>query len=152
MNKSDDARNRRTRPRNPDKVASLYELKNFYKLLITELDECNRQRRAIDEVAKDRRLETNDQRKTIKKQSKEIVGLTQASIAAGQAKKGVVWSGAAATAVSILYRIWQSATGYPGGRQWVDVWEMPEVVAFMTGVVGMVFAWAYKILHPERKN
>ena len=88
MNKPDDARNRRTRPRNPDKVASLYELKNFYKLLITELDECNRQRRAIDEVAKDRRLETNDQRKTIKKQSKEIVGLTQASIAAGQAKKG----------------------------------------------------------------
>ena len=51
---------KRKRPRNPDKVASLYELKSFYKLLITELDECNRQRRAIDGVAKDRRLETND--------------------------------------------------------------------------------------------
>jgi len=143
---------KRKRPRNPDKVASLYELKNFYKLLITELDECNRQRRAIDEVAKDRRVETSDQRKTIKKQSKEIVGLTQASIAAGQAKKGAVWSGAAATAVSILYRIWQSATGYPGGRQWTDVWEMPEVVAIMTGTVGILLAWAYKILHPEGKD
>jgi hypothetical protein len=74
---------KRKRPRNPDKVASLYELKSYYKLLITELDECNRQRRAIDEVAKDRRLETNDQRKTIKKQKKEIVGLTQSAIAAG---------------------------------------------------------------------
>ena len=142
----------RKRPRNPNDVASLYELKKFYTILVGELDECNRQRRAIDSVAKDRRLETNDQRKTIKKQKQEIVGLTQSAIAAGQAKKGAVWSGASATAVSILYRVWQSATGYPGGQQWTDVWEMPEVVAIMTGIVGILLAWAYKIVHPAGKD
>lgn len=145
------AENRR-RPRNPDSVASLYELKGYYKLVIEDLDECHRQRRAIDSVAKDRRIQSDTQKKQISKQRREIQGLTRSKVAADQAKKGAVWSAGSATAISILYRIWQSVTGYPGGRSWEAVWEMPEVVAVMTGALGAMLAWCYKAFHPESRD
>ena len=141
----------RKRPRNPDSVASLYELKGYYKQLIEELDECNRQRRAIDSVAKDRRIQTATQKKEISKQRKEIQGLTRSKIASEQAKKGAVWAAGSATAVTSLYRIWQTV-GYPGGYSWEPVWSMPEVVSVMTGALGAVLAWCYKALHPESRD
>ena len=142
----------RKRPRNPDGVASLYELKEYYKLVIEDLDECHRQRRAIDSVARDRRVQSDTQKRQISKQRKEIQGLTRSRVAADQAKKGAVWSAGSATAISILYRIWQSVTGYPGGRSWEAVWEMPEVVAVMTGALGAILAWCYKAFHPESRD
>jgi hypothetical protein len=145
------AENRR-RPRNPDSVASLYELKGYYKLVIEDLDECHRQRRAIDSVAKDRRIQSDTQKKQISRQRREIQGLTRSKVAADQAKKGAVWSAGSATAISILYRIWQTVTGYPGGRSWEAVWEMPEVVAVMTGALGAILAWCYKAFHPESRD
>ena len=141
----------RKRPRNPDSVASLYELKRYYKLVIEDLDECHRQRRAIDSVAKDRRVQSDTQKKQISKQRKEIQGLTRSQVAADQAKKGAVWSAGSATAISILYRIWQTV-GYPGGRGFQDVWEMPEVVAVLTGALGAILAWCYKAFHPESRD
>ena len=106
----------------------------------------------MESLAKGRREDVVHARRTIKKQNKEIISLTRSEQATSHAKKGATWSAASGVMISILYKVWDSVTGYPFGRSFEDVWLMPEVVAALTGAVGIVLAWAYKACHPESRD
>ena len=151
MNRSNDSRNRRTRPRDPEKLSNLHEIKHFYRTLVTELDECHRLRRAMTEVASDRRLGLDEAKRTVKKQSKQILTISKRQKAQEEMKKAGAWSGAAAVLVVIMYEIFK-VIGFPGGYQLESFWKHEAVYGVFMTAVTYIMGWCYKTSHPEVKG
>ena len=74
--------NKRRRPRDPNETASYSELKMYYKEVVEELDECTRQRRALEGSSRGRRIELQEAQGEAKKAQRNLVTMTQ-----GEAKK-----------------------------------------------------------------
>ena len=131
---------------------SLFSLRRHYTAVLEDLQECQRQRSAVESVASDRRKTAEHQKYELRKKQKQILTLTRSAKASEEAKKGATWSAASASCIAILYNVWSNVTGYPGGRLMASTWEMPEVCAAMTGLLGCLLAWAYKVFHPASRD
>jgi len=116
----------RRRPRKASEVGSFAELRTYYDQAIAELDECHRQRRAIEGESKANRKDLMASR--------------------SEANKAGYWSGAAAIAVTIFYEAFK-VVGSPGGRAWAEWWGHVAVYGVIVWCVTMTFGWAYRATH-----
>ena len=142
--------NRRRLPKDPDETASYGELKMYYTQAIEELDECHRQRRAIEGVSRSRTKEARDAQAESKKVQRDLVTITRKQKAKEEGQKAGYWSGAAAICVTITYEIFK-VVGFPGGVKWEGFWAHEAVYGVIMWLVTMTFAWIYKDLHPGSK-
>ena len=93
----------RRRPRKASEVGSFAELRTYYDQAIAELDECHRQRRAIEGVSKANRKDLLASRSEAKAAKGQLVTLSRKQKARDEANKAGYWSGAAAITVTIFY-------------------------------------------------
>ena len=144
-------------PRTPTEIqkTSLFSLRRHYSALLELYEECVRQRSASSGLATQRARPIAAERRSaggkLKKQQKEIRGLTASALAAQQAKKSATWAAGAGVTVGVMYKVWGSV-GFPGGRSMEFFWELPEVIAAMTSLLSILFAAAYRACHPAKRD
>ena len=136
----------RTPPRDPSSVGSFAELRGHYKTLIAQLDECHRQRRAIESVSKANRKDLLASRGEAKAARGQLVTLSKQQKARDEANKAGYWSGAAAITVTIFYEAFK-VVGFPGGRAWAEWWGHEAVYGVIVWTMTMTFGWAYRATH-----
>jgi hypothetical protein len=136
----------RRRPRKASEVGSFAELRTYYDQAIAELDECHRQRRAIEGVSKANRKDLLASRSEAKAAKGQIVTLSKKQKAKDEANKAGYWSGAAAITVTIFYEAFK-VVGFPGGRAWAEFWGHEAVYGVIVWTMTMTFGWAYRATH-----
>ena len=134
----------RTPPRDPAKVGSFAELKWFYKLLIEQLDECHRQRRAIEGVNKTTRHDLHDARVDAKVSHRKVIALTMREHAKAKEKSSAAYAGTAATILIISYQVVEVAGGW---GQWSPVFEHEATYGVLQVMIGSILAFAMRPLH-----
>jgi hypothetical protein len=136
----------RRRPRKASEVGSFAELRTYYDQAIAELDECHRQRRAIEGVSKANRKDLLASRSEAKAAKGQLVTLSKKQKAKDEANKAGYWSGAAAITVTIFYEAFK-VVGFPGGRAWAEFWGHEAVYGVIVWTMTMTFGWAYRATH-----
>jgi hypothetical protein len=136
----------RRRPRKASEVGSFAELRTYYDQAIAELDECHRQRRAIEGVSKANRKDLLASRSEAKAARGQLVTLSRKQKAKDEANKAGYWSGAAAITVTIFYEAFK-VVGFPGGRAWAEFWGHEAVYGVIVWTMTMTFGWAYRATH-----
>ena len=136
----------RRRPRKASEVGSFAELRTYYDQAIAELDECHRQRRAIEGVSKANRKDLLASRSEAKAAKGQLVTLSRKQKAKDEANKAGYWSGAAAITVTIFYEAFK-VVGFPGGRAWAEFWGHEAVYGVIVWTMTMTFGWAYRATH-----
>jgi hypothetical protein len=136
----------RRRPRKASEVGSFAELRTYYDQAIAELDECHRQRRAIEGVSKANRKDLLASRSEAKAAKGQLVTLSKKQKAKDEANKAGYWSGAAAITVTIFYEAFK-VVGFPGGRAWAEFWGHEAVYGVIVWCVTMTLGWAYRATH-----
>ena len=136
----------RRRPRKASEVGSFAELRTYYDQAIAELDECHRQRRAIEGVSKANRKDLLASRSEAKAAKGQLVTLSKKQKAKDEANKAGYWSGAAAITVTIFYEAFK-VVGFPGGRAWAEWWGHEAVYGVIVWCVTMTLGWAYRATH-----
>ena len=136
----------RRRPRKASEVGSFAELRTYYDQAIAELDECHRQRRAIEGVSKANRKDLLASRSEAKAAKGQLVTLSRKQKARDEANKAGYWSGAAAITVTIFYEAFK-VVGFPGGRAWAEFWGHEAVYGVIVWCVTMTLGWAYRATH-----
>ena len=136
----------RRRPRKASEVGSFAELRTYYDQAIAELDECHRQRRAIEGVSKANRKDLLASRSEAKAAKGQLVTLSKKQKARDEANKAGYWSGAAAITVTIFYEAFK-VVGFPGGRAWAEWWGHEAVYGVIVWTMTMTFGWAYRATH-----
>jgi len=136
----------RRRPRKASEVGSFAELRTYYDQTIAELDECHRQRRAIEGVSKANRKDLLASRSEAKAAKGQLVTLSKKQKAKDEANKAGYWSGAAAITVTIFYEAFK-VVGFPGGRAWAEFWGHEAVYGVIVWTMTMTFGWAYRATH-----
>ena len=136
----------RRRPRKASEVGSFAELRTYYDQAIAELDECHRQRRAIEGVSKANRKDLLASRSEAKAAKGQLVTLSKKQNAKDEANKAGYWSGAAAITVTIFYEAFK-VVGFPGGRAWAEFWGHEAVYGVIVWCVTMTLGWAYRATH-----
>lgn len=136
----------RRRPRKASEVGSFAELRTYYDQAIAELDECHRQRRAIEGVSKANRKDLLASRSEAKAAKGQLVTLSKKQKAKDEANKAGYWSGAAAIAVTMMYEAFK-VVGFPGGRAWAEFWGHEAVYGVIVWTMTMTFGWAYRATH-----
>ena len=143
--------NRRRRPRDPDDTATYAELKDHYRSLVADLDECRRNRAAASELSRNRYNEAKEAKTEVKRVRKDLVTISRKQKAREEASKAGYWSGGSAVMVALFYEICKATNQWPGGRQYESVWTHEAMVSALTFVMTALLAWAYKSMHPESK-
>ena len=143
--------NRRRRPRDPDDTASYGELKEYYRSLVEELDECKRNRRVSQELSRDRYNEAKEAKTEVKRLRRDLVTISRKQKAREEASKAGYWSAGAAVTVSLFFELCKATNQWPGGRQYEPFWTHEAMVSTLTFVMTALFAWAYKAAHPNSK-
>ena len=136
----------RRRPRKASEVGSFAELRTYYDQAMAELDECHRQRRAIEGVSKANRKDLLASRSEAKAAKGQLVTLSKKQKAKDEANKAGYWSGAAAITVTIFYEAFK-VVGFPGGRAWAEFWGHEAVYGVIVWCVTMTLGWAYRATH-----
>jgi hypothetical protein len=141
----------RTPPRDPSSVGSFAELRGHYKTLIAQLDECHRQRRAIEGVSKANRKDLIASRGEAKSAKGQLVTLSKKQKAKEEASKAGYWSGGAAICVALFYELCKASDQWIGGRQYQEFWQHEAMISTLTFLTTAIFAWVYKTAHPDSK-
>ena len=141
----------RRRPRKASEVGSFAELRNYYDQAIAELDECHRQRRAIESVSKANRKDLLASRGEAKAAKGQLVTLSRKQKAKEEAQKAGYWSGGAAIFVALFYELCKASEQWIGGRQYQEFWQHEAMISTLTFLTTSVFAWVYKCAHPGSK-
>ena len=142
-----------TRPQSTTEIqkASLFALRRHYAQVLDELQECHRQRKAMESVAQTQRKSASDAKSQVKRQSKQLLTISRRQKAQEEMNKAGAWSGAAAISVVIMYEIFK-VIGWPGGKNWQEFWNHEAVYGvFMCGMTYFM-GWAYKALHPDARD
>ena len=130
---------------------SLFSLRRHYTAVLDELNECHRQRKAMESVARTQRKSASDAKSQVKRQSKQLLTISRRQKAQEEMQKAGAWSGAAAISVVIMYAVFK-VIGFPGGRIWEEFWKHEAVYGvFMCGMTYFM-GWAYKALHPNARD
>ena len=141
----------RRRPRKASEVGSFAELRTCYDQAIAELDECHRQRRAIEGVNKANRKELLQKRDEAKTAKGRLVTLSRKQKAKEEASKANYWSGGAAICVALFYELCKASEGWIGGAKYQAFWQHEAMISTLTFLTTSLFAWVYKAAHPDSK-
>ena len=141
----------RRRPRKASEIGSFAELRAFYDQVVSELDECHRQRRAIESVSKANRKDLIASRGEAKAARGQIVTLSKKQKAKEEAQKAGYWSGGAAICVALFYELCKASNGWIGGPKYQEFWQHEAMISTLTFLTTSVFAWVYKAAHPGSK-
>ena len=135
----------RRRPRKASEVGSFSELRNYYDQAIAELDECHRQRRAIEGVSKANRKDLIASRGEAKTAQRELtVTMTKAQKIKDENSSSATYAAAAGTVMVIVYEFVKTT---PHGWGRYDEFANHEIVYSTTQVLlGIVLAWALRPL------
>ena len=133
----------RRRPRKASEVASFADLRTYYDQAIAELDECHRQRRAIESVNKANRKDLLDTRGEAKSAKRKIVQLTEREHAKSKEKSAAAYATTAATMLIIGYQVVEVAGGW--GR-WAPVFQHEATIGVLQVMIGSILAFAMRPL------
>jgi len=134
----------RTPPRDPSSVGSFAELRGHYKTLIAQLDECHRQRRAIESVNKANRADLLDTRHEAKSAKRKVIQLTAHEHAKSKEKSSAAYASTAATILVIGYQFAEVAGGW---GQWAPVFEHEATIGVLQVMIGSMLGFAMRPLH-----
>ena len=130
-----------------NKIRSTSEMKEWYERARKEINNYKSTARVATASAKESATQARSLKAENKQLGKDVVTLTKNQKAADEAKKAGYWSGAAASAVTILYEVWK-IVGFPGGREWTEFWQHEAVY----GVIMWVSTILFGILYKDVKN
>ena len=130
-------------PRDPKTVGSFAELREHYRTLWNELDECKRQKSAYGSTLKARTKEVYGTRKDLKKAKGEIITLSKQEHARSKEKSSAAYASTAATTLIIAYQVVQVSGGW--GR-WAPVMEHEATIGVLQVMIGSLLAWAMRPL------
>ena len=141
----------RRRPRDPDQTATYAELKDHYRALVEELDDCKRNRKAASDLSRNRYNEAKEAKTEVRRVRKDLVTISRKQKAREEASKAGYWSGGAAVCVALFYEICKATNQWPFGRQFESVWTHEAMISTLTFLMTTLFAAEYKSMHPESK-
>jgi hypothetical protein len=127
-------------PRDPKKVASFAELRMHYAQLWRELDDCKRQKSAIDSTLRSRTKEVRGAQTDLKKAKGEVALISKRAAAAKSFKETSGWSAGAIGSVTLMWAAF-GEYGYPGPK-WL--FEHEIFYGAVCWVATTIFAWAAK--------
>ena len=131
-------------PRDPKEVGSFAELRQHYKTLWDQLDECRRMKSAESYAAKRSSQELHGARAEAKKAKAQVVTLTKKEHAKSKEKSSAAYASTAATALIITYQVVEVSGGW--GR-WAPVFEHEATIGVMQVCIGSLLAWAMRPLN-----
>jgi len=131
-------------PRDPKEIGSFAELRQHYKTLWDQLDECRRMKSAESYAAKRSSQELHGARAEAKKAKAQVVTLTKKEHAKSKEKSSAAYASTAATALIITYQVVEVS----GGRgRWAPVFEHEATIGVMQVCIGSLLAWAMRPLN-----
>ena len=130
-------------PRDPKEVGSFAELRQHYKTLWDQLDECRRMKSAESYAAKRSSQELHGARAEAKKAKAQGVTLTKREHAKSKEKSSAEYASTAATALIITYQVVEVSGGW---GKWAPVFEHEATIGVMQVCLGSLLAWAMRPL------
>ena len=130
-------------PRDPKEIGSFAELRQHYKTLWDQLDECRRMKSAESYAAKRSSQELHGARAEAKKAKAQVVTLTKREHAKSKEKSSAAYASTAATTLIITYQVVEVSGGW--GR-WAPVFEHEATIGVMQVCLGSLLAWAMRPL------
>ena len=130
-------------PRDPKEIGSFAELRQHYKTLWDQLDECRRMKSAESYAAKRWTKEIYGTRKDLKKAKSEVITLTKRDHAKSKEKSAAAYASTAATALIITYQVVEVSGGW---GKWAPVFEHEATIGVMQVCLGSLLAWAMRPL------
>ena len=130
-------------PRDPKEVGSFAELRQHYKTLWDQLDECRRMKSAESYAAKRSSQELHGARAEAKKAKAQVVTLTKREHAKSKEKSSAAYASTAATALIITYQVVEVSGGW---GKWAPVFEHEATIGVMQVCLGSLLAWAMRPL------
>ena len=130
-------------PRDPKEVGSFDELRQHYKTLWDQLDECRRMKSAESYAAKRSSQELHGARAEAKKAKAQVVTLTKREHAKSKEKSSAAYASTAATALIITYQVVEVSGGW---GKWAPVFEHEATIGVMQVCLGSLLAWAMRPL------
>ena len=131
-------------PRDPKEIGSFAELRQHYKALWDQLDECKRMRVASESPLRARTKEIYGTRKDLKKAKSEVITLTKKEHAKSKEKSAAAYASTAATILIITYQVVEVSGGW--GR-WAPVFEHEATIGVIQVIIGSTLAWALRPLN-----
>ena len=131
-------------PRDPKEIGSFAELRQHYKALWDQLDECKRMRVASESSLRARTKEIYGTRKDLKKAKSEVITLTKKEHAKSKEKSAAAYASTAATILIITYQVVEGSGGW--GR-WAPVFEHEATIGVIQVIIGSTLAWALRPLN-----
>ena len=130
-------------PGDPKEVGSFAELRQHYKTLWDQLDECRRMKSAESYAAKRSSQELHGARAEAKKAKAQVVTLTKREHAKSKEKSSAAYASTAATALIITYQVVEVSGGW---GKWAPVFEHEATIGVMQVCLGSLLAWAMRPL------
>ena len=130
-------------PRDPKEVGSFAELRQHYKTLWDQLDECRRMKSAESYAAKRSSQELHGARAEAKKAKAQVVTLTKREHAKSKEKSSAAYASTAATALIITYQVVEVSGGW---GKWAPVFEHEATIGVMQVCLGSLLAGAMRPL------
>ena len=131
-------------PRDPKEVGGFAELRQHYKTLWDQLDECRRMKSAESYAAKRSSQELHGARAEAKKAKAQVVTLTKREHAKSKEKSSAAYASTAATALIITYQVVEVSGGW---GKWAPVFEHEATIGVMQVCIGSLLAWAMRPLN-----
>ena len=122
--------------KSPNACNSFGEVKEEYTRCLKALKECQQERKLAFSVGSSDRKELQVRRKEVKATQKEVAELiTKEEIAKKESKQTTIATTTAGTLMIILYQVWETSNGWPGGSRWQGFWQHEAVSgAVMWGI------------------
>ena len=120
------------------------DTKKAYRQIWTQLEECKRQRRAVQDVSKLNRKDLIASRQDLRKAKGQIVTLTKKEHAKSKEKSSAAYASTAATMLIISYQVVEVFGGW--GR-WEPVFAHEATIGVLQVCIGSVLAFAMRPLH-----
>ena len=116
------------RLKSPNACNSFGEVKEEYTRCLKALKECQQERKLAFSVGSSDRKELQVRRKEVKATQKEVAELiTKEEIAKKESKQTTIATTTAGTLMIILYQVWETSNGWPGGSRWQGFWQHEAV-------------------------
>ena len=129
-------------PRNPDGM-SFSDTKKGFTQLWDQLEECKRQRRAVQDVSKLNRKDLVASRQDLRKAKGQIVTLTKKEHAKSKEKSSAAYASTAATMLIIGY---QGVEVFGGWGRWEPVFQHEATIGVLQVMIGSILAFAMRPL------
>ena len=131
-----------------ERIASPTELKEKYTSARNEIINYKKSAQIANAGAKALAKDKRKYQAEAKVAKGQVVKLSKKQKATDEAKKAGYWSGAATIAITILYETWK-VVGFPGGREWMEWWNVEAVYGVMVWISTCTLGWFYRVGHKD---